>query len=47
VTSLVRQNFGHFGARPQYFAEFSLETRLECESFEPLISFLDFLVQKL
>jgi len=27
--------------------KFSLETRLEFESFEPLINFLPFLVQKL
>ena len=27
--------------------KFSLETRLESESFEPLINFLAFLVQKL
>jgi len=27
--------------------KFSLETRLESESFEPLIDFLTFLVQKL
>jgi len=34
-------------ARPKYFAEVSLETRLESESFDPLIDFLAFLVQKL
>jgi len=33
-------------ARPKYFAV-SLETRLESESFDPLIDFLAFLVQKL
>ena len=34
-------------ARWKYFAEVLLETRLESESFEPLIDFLAFLVQKL
>jgi len=29
--------------RPKHFAEFLLETRLESESFEPLIDFLAFL----
>jgi len=34
-------------ARPNCSLKFSLETRLESESFEPLIDFLAFLVQKL
>ena len=34
-------------ARPKCFAEGFIRNRLESESFEPLIDFLAFLVQKL
>jgi len=35
------------GPRPSILLKFALETRLESASFEPLIDFLSFLVQKL
>jgi len=52
----VKQFWGYFSscylaygptARPSNSLKFLLETRLESESFEPLIDFLAFLVQKL
>ena len=44
---MVRERLGTPALGQSISLKFSLETRLESESFEPLIDFLAFLVQKL